>query len=42
MNNFLRVRDLKVHFPTDDGVVKAVHAKAGDSLAVDAVIMEFA
>ena len=24
MNNFLRVRDLKVHFPTDDGVVKAV------------------
>ncbi len=25
-----------------DGVVKAVHAKAGDSLAVDAVIMEFA
>ncbi len=25
-----------------DGVVKAVHAKAGDSLAVDAVILEFA
>ena len=25
-----------------DGVIKAVHAKAGDSLAVDAVILEFA
>jgi propionyl-CoA carboxylase alpha chain len=25
-----------------DGVVKSVSAKAGDSLAVDAVIMEFA
>ena len=25
-----------------DGTVKAVHAKAGDSLAVDAVILEFA
>jgi propionyl-CoA carboxylase alpha chain len=25
-----------------DGKVKAVHAKVGDSLAVDAVIMEFA
>ena len=25
-----------------DGVVKAVHVKPGDSLAVDAVIMEFA
>jgi peptide/nickel transport system ATP-binding protein len=24
MNKFLRVNDLKVHFPTDDGVVKAV------------------
>ena len=25
-----------------DGTVKKLHAKAGDSLAVDAVIMEFA
>jgi propionyl-CoA carboxylase alpha chain len=25
-----------------DGVVKAIHAKPGDSLAVDAVILEFA
>ena len=25
-----------------DGVVKAIHAKPGDSLAVDAVIMDFA
>ena len=25
-----------------DGMVKAIHAKPGDSLAVDAVIMEFA
>jgi len=25
-----------------DGTIKAVHAKAGDSLAVDAVILEFA
>ncbi|MEA2987824.1 MAG: propionyl-CoA carboxylase alpha chain, partial [Alphaproteobacteria bacterium] len=25
-----------------DGVVTAIHAKPGDSLAVDAVIMEFA
>jgi propionyl-CoA carboxylase alpha chain len=25
-----------------DGVVKAIHAKKGDSLAVDAVILEFA
>ena len=25
-----------------DGTVKAIHAKTGDSLAVDAVIMEFA
>ena len=25
-----------------DGIIKAVHAKAGDSLAVDAVILEFA
>lgn len=24
MNKFLRINDLKVHFPTDDGVVKAV------------------
>ena len=24
MSTFLRVKDLKVHFPTDDGVVKAV------------------
>ena len=25
-----------------DGIVKAIHAKPGDSLAVDAVILEFA
>jgi propionyl-CoA carboxylase alpha chain len=25
-----------------DGTVKAIHAKPGDSLAVDAVILEFA